>query len=186
MRSFIFSVLFVCLLLSFISSISSKALKPGECEVCRKCIGEFRTAVNGMKKEVDIENKIRQICNAYKDQNERRFCYYIGGTDDAATSMLREISTPLKNHIPDDKICERLNNKDDHICTVRYRTEEKPDYSKMDFSKLSVRELKNILGEWEEKCEGCTEKADYVALANKVKDKHIVKAEKKEAKKDAL
>jgi hypothetical protein len=168
---FVLLALALCVLYS-VSSVSARALKPGECEVCLKCIQDFKSGTKDMKKDTDIEDKIRKICNAYKDLNERRFCYYIGGTDDAATSMLREISRPIKNHLPNEKICERLNEKDDHICTVKYRTEEKPDYSKTDFTKLTVRELKNILQEWGEKCDGCTEKSDFVALANKVKSKH--------------
>jgi len=171
---------FLLLLCSTLSIVDAKPRRPGDCEVCDKVINEIRGLAKekGFKKDVEIENEVRRVCNAYKDLNERRFCYYIGGTDDAATSMLREISTPIKNSVPTDKICDRLNGKDDHICSVRYKTEEKPDYSKMDFSKLSVRELKNILGEWNEKCEGCTEKGDFVALANKVKDKHTKKDDK--------
>lgn len=50
-----------------------------------------------MKTEQNIEKNIKKVCGEMKDSKEKRFCYYIGGTEDAATSMLRVLSGPLMN-----------------------------------------------------------------------------------------
>lgn len=60
------------------------------------------------------------------------------------------------------------------LCHCRY---EKPkvavDYSKVDFDKMRVKELKQTLTAWGEKCEGCTEKGDFLRLIKSVLPKHI-------------
>jgi len=57
-------------------------------------------------------------------------------------------------------------------------TEKTYDYSKLDFKKLKVSELKNILSEWGEQCRGCTEKSDYVRLVEELLPKHAPDAAK--------
>jgi len=57
-------------------------------------------------------------------------------------------------------------------------TEKSYDYSKLDFKKLKVSELKNILSEWGEQCRGCTEKSDYVRLVEELLPKHVPDAAK--------
>ena len=47
-------------------------------------------------------------------------CYYIGGTSDAATGMLGEITKPMSYHKPPEKICERLKTRDSQICELQY------------------------------------------------------------------
>jgi len=61
---------------------------------------------------------------------------------------------------------------------VLVRTEKTYDYSKLDFKKLKVTELKNILSEWGEQCRGCTEKSDYVRLVEELLPKHVPDAAK--------
>jgi hypothetical protein len=46
-------------------------------------------------------------------------CYYIGGSEDSATSLLRTISRPLQSHMPSEKICERLKGMDQQVRTRR-------------------------------------------------------------------
>jgi len=57
-------------------------------------------------------------------------------------------------------------------------TEKTYDYSKLDFKKLKVSELKNILSEWGEQCRGCTEKSDYIQLVEELLPKHAPDAAK--------
>ena len=47
-------------------------------------------------------------------------CYYIGGTEDAATGMLSEVTKPMSYHLPPEKICEKLKKKDSQICELQY------------------------------------------------------------------
>jgi len=69
--------------------------------------------------------------------------------------------------------------------TVKYESnilwicaEKTYDYSKLDFKKLKVSELKNILSEWGEQCRGCTEKSDYIRLVEELLPKHAPDAAK--------
>lgn len=101
-------------------------------------------------------------------------CYYIGGSEDSATSLLRTISQPLRSHMPSEKICERLKGMDQQICEVKYeKPKEAVDYATVDFDKLRVKELKQTLQQWGEKCDGCTEKGDFLRLIKKVLPKQI-------------
>ena len=47
-------------------------------------------------------------------------CYYIGGTEDAATSVLNAVLKPLSYHKPAEKICEDLKKQDSQICALQY------------------------------------------------------------------
>lgn len=47
-------------------------------------------------------------------------CYYIGGTDDAATTMVNDVARPLSNHIPVSNVCKKLKKKDSQICELKY------------------------------------------------------------------
>jgi hypothetical protein len=101
-------------------------------------------------------------------------CYYIGGSEDSATSLLRTISQPLRSHMPAEKICERLKGMDQQICEVKYeKPKEAVDWATVDFDKMRVKELKQTLTAWGEKCEGCTEKGDFLRLIKKVLPKQI-------------
>jgi len=89
------------------------------------------------------------------------FCYYVGGSEIADSSLLREISKPLLQNVPSDLICQRLKKKDEAICRLRYRTETKIT-DETDLSALRVGELKKILKEMGGDCFGCMEKAEYI------------------------
>ena len=66
-----------------------------------------------------IEKKFREACSVAK-KRENRFCYYVGGTEDAATGILGQISKPLSFGKPVEKICEALKKSDAQICDLRY------------------------------------------------------------------
>ena len=52
-------------------------------------------------------------------------------------------------------------------------TEKTIDLSTVDLNKLKVRDLKKILSDWDEACDGCIEKADFIKKIEDVKPKHV-------------
>ncbi|XP_078409046.1 cerebral dopamine neurotrophic factor [Cetorhinus maximus] len=91
---------------------------------------------------------------------ERRLCYYIGATSDAATKIMNEIARPMSAHVPVLKICEKLKMKDMQICELRYDKKLKLNIAEL--SKLRAAELKRILYDWGEKCIACAEKIELI------------------------
>jgi hypothetical protein len=112
---------------------------------------------------------------------------------DSATYMLRDVSQPIKNSYPSDRICEKLKSKDAQICELVF--DKKIDLSTVDFacavppclfalcahkpclllcscSKLRVKELKQILTSWGESCDKCSEKDAFIRRINEVRHKH--------------
>jgi hypothetical protein len=51
-----------------------------------------------------------------------RQCYYVGGTEDAATGVLNMIADPFVAGLPTAKICEKTKAADLQVCELRYRT----------------------------------------------------------------
>lgn len=95
-------------------------------------------------------------------------CYYIGGSEDAASSALRGIAKPMSLSMPAEKICERLKKKDLAICELSY---PKPiDFDQL--PKMRTKQLKKILAGWKAKCKGCTSKADYIKRIQELRPKH--------------
>ena len=66
-----------------------------------------------------IETAFKKFCKDLK-LKENRFCYYLGGTEDAATGILGEMSKPLSWGMPAEKVCEKLKKKDKQVCELRY------------------------------------------------------------------
>ncbi|XP_061584311.1 mesencephalic astrocyte-derived neurotrophic factor [Cololabis saira] len=138
-----------------------RGLKDGECEVCVTFLGKFYQTLKDDNnfKPADIEKALERSCKDAKGK-ENRFCYYIGGTSDAATKIINEVSRPLSHHVPVDKICEKLRKKDGQICELRY--DKQLDLTSVDLKKLKVKDLKKILEDWGESCKGCAEKSDFI------------------------
>ena len=161
----------VLLLLAFFSSFVM-SLKKGDCEVCISVIERFRKTLT-KEQEADtkaIEKEFVKFCKPLKTK-ENRFCYFLGGTADAATGILGEMSKPLSWSMPSDKICEKLKKKDRQVCELTY--EKQIDFSTVDLKKLKVKDLKKILNDWDENCDGCLEKGDFIRKIEEVKPKHI-------------
>merc|ERR1711890_41342 len=112
-----------------------------------------------------IESAFKVFCKDLK-LRENRFCYYLGGTADAATGILGEMSKPLSWGMPSEKVCEKLKKKDKQICELRYEKQ-------IDLKRLKVRDLKKILNDWDETCDGCLEKGDFIKRIEELKPKHI-------------
>lgn len=46
------------------------------------------------------------------------------------------------------------------------------DLSTVDLKKLKVRDLKKILSDWDESCDGCIEKTDFIKRIEELKPVH--------------
>uniref|UniRef100_A0A1B6E242 Mesencephalic astrocyte-derived neurotrophic factor homolog n=1 Tax=Clastoptera arizonana TaxID=38151 RepID=A0A1B6E242_9HEMI len=156
------SIILVC----FPVMISS--LEREECEVCIAVVEKFAQTLTEEEKSNQrlIEEKFRQFCETAKDK-EDRFCYYIGGKADSATGILSDLSWPLKASMPADVICTKLNKKDSQLCALRY--DKEIDLNTVDLKKLKVRQLKKILNNWNENCDGCIEKSDFIKRIEELK-----------------
>jgi len=160
--------------LFFLSCIISEihALKAADCEVCFSVMEKFPASLTSDEKKDTkvIEAKFRQFCKKAKGK-ENRFCYYIGGVEDSATGILGEMSKPVSWSMPADKICEKLKKKDNQICDLRY--EKQIDLKTVNLKKLKVRDLKKILSDWEETCDDCIEKGDFIKRIESLKPKYV-------------
>lgn len=58
--------------------------------------------------------------------------------------------------------------------------EKQIDLSAVDLKKLKVRDLKKILNDWDENCEGCLEKTDYIRRIEELKPKYYKESDKKD------
>jgi len=148
------------------------SLKEGDCEVCISVLNRFRESLpkDSLSDPKKIEAGFKTFCKDLK-LRENRFCYYLGGTADAATGILGEMSKPISWGVPTDKVCEKLKKKDKQVCELRY--EKQIDLNNVDLKKLKVRDLKKILNDWDETCDGCLEKADFIKRIEELKPKHL-------------
>lgn len=51
-------------------------------------------------------------------------------------------------------------------------SEKQIDINSVDLKKLKVRDLKKILNDWDESCEGCIEKTDFIQRIEQLKPKY--------------
>ncbi|XP_017880643.1 mesencephalic astrocyte-derived neurotrophic factor homolog isoform X2 [Ceratina calcarata] len=146
-------------------------LKNDECEVCIKTVEKFVNSLSeDMKKDTKkIEEAFKEFCKGTKSK-ENRFCYYLGGLEDSATGILSELSKPISWSMPANKVCEKLKKMDAQICDLRY--EKQIDINTVDLKKLKVRDLKKILSDWDETCDGCIEKTDFIKRIEELKPKY--------------
>jgi len=143
-----------------------------ECEVCLKFLQRFAKQLEdeNIEGEPNIKAKLKSVCNEAKGK-DNRFCYYIGGTDDAATGLIGEVTKPLSFHVPPEVICKKLKKKDSQICELKY--EKQLDWKNINLQKMRVKQLKKILSDWGEDCRGCIEKSDFIAKIQLLKPKYV-------------
>lgn len=53
-----------------------------------------------------------------------------------------------------------------------FLSEKQIDLEKVDLKKLKVRDLKKILNDWDETCDGCIEKTDFIKRIEELKPKY--------------
>ncbi|XP_065582550.1 mesencephalic astrocyte-derived neurotrophic factor homolog [Artemia franciscana] len=152
--------------------VAVSALKREDCDVCFNVLDTFRATLtkDQLKSTAKIEHVFRQYCNGTKGK-DNRFCYFVGGLKESATSVLGELSKPLSWSLPTHKICEKLKKKDSQLCDLRY--EKIIDLKSVYLKNLKVRDLKKILSDWDEDCEDCLEKGDFIRKIEDVKPKHL-------------
>lgn len=153
-------------------------LKEGDCEVCIATVQKFADTLDSATKSNHklIEEKFKIFCKETKSTSkENRFCYYLGGLEESATGTLGAMSKPLSYSLPADKICEKLKKSDAQICDLRF--EKQIDLNNVDLKKLKVRDLKKILSDWDEICDGCLEKPDFIKRIEELKPKYTSKTE---------
>lgn len=168
------AIILVALLLGGDHLVAAKKLSEAtkdNCEVCVSFMEKFIAGLDDATKSapVKIENAFRKTCKTAK-KSDQRLCYFIGGSEDSATSIIGELSKPVSWSMPADKVCLKLYKKDNQICDLKY--EKQIDLSSTDLKKLKVRDLKKILTEWEEDCKGCTEKSDFIRRIEELMPKY--------------
>ncbi|EGD75283.1 ARMET-like protein [Salpingoeca rosetta] len=179
MRSVLGVAVLALVTIALVSPLAVEAKKKQkdekECEVCKKVVGKV---LDMAKKEgVDVTDQdgiaslIKKHCKSTRINKENRLCYYIGGSEDAATGLLREVTGPISRYMPPAAVCSRLKKKDQQICDLQY--DEEIDLSKIDLKKQRVKVLKKILNEqFGDSCKGCLEKTDYIKRIEELKAKH--------------
>ena len=116
----------------------------------------------------EIELHFKEFCKKKANPKEERFCYYVGGLETSATYILPEMSKPMSWNMPASKICrEKLHKKDSQICDLKF--DKQIDVNNVDLKKLKVKDLRKILSDWGESCNGCTEKSEFIKKIEEVK-----------------
>jgi len=147
--------------------------KDVECEVCTSVLKRLRESLptEDQTNAAKIEARFKTECKDNKQPQEHRFCYYVGGLEESATSIIGELSKPLSWGMPTEKVCEKLRKKDSQICELKY--EKELDWKTLDLNKLKVKDLKKILGDWSEDCKGCSEKSEFIKKIQELKPKYV-------------
>lgn len=176
-----FFILFVTLVIFSGSLTAAKKLKEANAENCEVCVKFVQRFIDSLDSDTSstpekVEKAFRKLCKTAK-KDDNRFCYYVGGTEDSATSIIGELTKPISWKMPAEKICLKLYKKDEQICDLRY--EKTIDLSNVDLNKLKVKDLKKILADWDEQCKGCTEKTDFVKRIQELIPIHAPEAMKK-------
>jgi len=128
------------------------------CEVCVQVLDKVaaRMEKKDRKDKVKIEGALEKYCkNKELDQREKKICYYFD-------PIKRSIAHPFSLGMPMLKVCDRLKKDNPEICSVRNPEKVQED---TDYSKLRIKQLKQILAERGVECKGCLEKSDYVKRA---------------------
>lgn len=147
------------------------AMKESECPVCFGIVNKLKEQLKSKEGSITADQVTEEflgLCKkAKKDTSDDKFCYYLGGQDVSATRTYKELAERVAWGFPPEKICDHLNKKDPQICEIR---EKKPiDLKTVDLKKLKVAELKRLLKERNEVCEGCFEKAEFIKKAEEIR-----------------
>lgn len=143
---------------------------PRECEVCVATLNAIDALLPADKKlnKPAIEKAIGTHCTksgfgsvwlpnpALTNPKDVKMCYYM-------EPIKKSISSVFSMGMPKQKVCMRLKKDNPEICEVKYPLKvEKKDGEAVDYGKMKVKELKELLNNRGVKCTGCTEKDDFV------------------------
>jgi mesencephalic astrocyte-derived neurotrophic factor len=93
---------------------------------------------------------------ALTNPKDVKMCYYM-------EPIKKSISNIFSMGMPKQKMCTRLKKDNPEICEVKYPLKvEKKAGEKVDYGKMKIKELKELLNNRGVKCTGCTEKPDFV------------------------
>jgi len=126
-----------------------------------KVIDDVRT-IMGPRSAWKDKSKVEEALGKYCKRKglgvkEKKICYYID-------PIKRDVAQPFSLGMPAEKVCKRLEKVNPEVCSVRYPMKtEKMDAK--DYSKLRVKQLKQILNDRGVECKGCAEKKDFVKRA---------------------
>mmetsp|Transcript_25461 Transcript_25461/g.33247 ORF Transcript_25461/g.33247 Transcript_25461/m.33247 type:complete len:167 (+) Transcript_25461:115-615(+) len=149
---------FFALLLFASCLILVSAEDSNECEVCVKVLNDVDELLtkSDKKNKAKIENAIDTHCSKKAlSQREKKMCYNL-------EPIKRSVSQPFSIGMPKLKVCQRLKKDNPDICDIKFPLKMAAD---TDYSKLRVKQLKQILADRGVACEGCLEKSDYVKQA---------------------
>ena len=127
--------------------------------VCVKVIDDVRSSMSkeDSRKKPMIEQALGAYCQDDEKKltsRERKICYYID-------PIKRNVAQPFSTGMPSLKVCQRINEQNPEICTVKFPVQTK-NLEKKDLSKLRVKQLKQILSERGVECKGCVEKSEFI------------------------
>mmetsp|Transcript_22120 Transcript_22120/g.32215 ORF Transcript_22120/g.32215 Transcript_22120/m.32215 type:complete len:181 (+) Transcript_22120:123-665(+) len=143
---------------------------PKECEVCIANLEAVdKMLVGDQKKDkAAVRDAIGKRCtksgfgSEWKPNPELtspkdvKMCYYFEPIKEA-------ITVPFITGMPKDRLCKRLKKENPEICEVKYPIKiEKKEGEEVNYGKMRVKQLKQILDQRGVKCTGCTEKTEYV------------------------
>eukprot|EP01108_Squamamoeba_japonica_P002505 TRINITY_DN2204_c0_g1_i1.p1 TRINITY_DN2204_c0_g1~~TRINITY_DN2204_c0_g1_i1.p1 ORF type:complete len:191 (+),score=57.55 TRINITY_DN2204_c0_g1_i1:63-575(+) len=166
----------ITLLVLLVAVALVDAGKKPDCTVCARVFDQLYDEMEDgdLKSLEKIEAKIHAYCERQQTGEGRRVCYSI-------ETLKREASKPMSYEMPSERICQKLAKRDYEICRIAEGGGvTKTDISKLDdakITKMRVKELKKILSEFEIKCEGCTEKHEFVDKVKNLVAEKQAKAE---------
>eukprot|EP00160_Parvularia_atlantis_P000858 Unigene10692_Nuclearia_a/m.32705 Unigene10692_Nuclearia_a/g.32705 ORF Unigene10692_Nuclearia_a/g.32705 Unigene10692_Nuclearia_a/m.32705 type:complete len:176 (-) Unigene10692_Nuclearia_a:65-592(-) len=159
--------LLLVLVAAMLAAATAAKLRDGDCPVCVGTLHKISELVPADDRTpAAAERTLKAYCKTATGK-ENRFCYYVGGTEDAASTVVKDIVGPLANSVPVAKICERLKQRDSQICDLVYDVEI--DWKTADLNKLRVKDLKKIAADIRAPCQGCSEKSEFIRVINEAR-----------------
>jgi hypothetical protein len=143
---------------------------PRDCEVCVATLNSIESLIPSDKRsnKGEIEKAIGKHCTksgfgsvwqpnpALTNPKDVKMCYYF-------EPIKKSISTVFSMGMPKQKMCTRLKKDNPEICEIKYPLKvEKKEGEAVNYNKMKVKELKEILNNRGVKCIGCSEKEDFV------------------------
>ncbi|OQR84845.1 hypothetical protein ACHHYP_12647 [Achlya hypogyna] len=131
-----------------------------ECEVCIKVIDELKASYSTLLAEKGGKNKLavaekaleKLVSKKKADAKDKKLYYFL-------EPMKKDAARQVTFGKETIKICQSLSKKNPEFCSIRYPLKAAKG---TDYSKMRVKELKKILQERGESCNGCVEKSDFI------------------------